>query len=219
MDQGPDDLLRRVHHADRLGRFGHERKHRNHLPLIERMMRDELPARLADAAVDAAGVRSDPRLPHRSATSWPTSTSPTSTTARSPTSREMEFVVPGPGRDRRHPQVLHRHRRAERRRRHPAVAERQEHEFERLGLDFRSLWGRPLAAHRLPEPVLRDRQVRPRRPPRGQRGVGADADQAEVPAAPDPIGYWYPPKWGINESVGLTQAERVTPLPPTLREG
>ena len=91
---------------------------------------------------------------------------------------EMEFVIPGPGaRDGIHkcfsdlgglsePDIIR------------LVTDRQEYEFERLGLVFRSLWGTATPADRLPEPLLRSVQVRPGDAPRRHRRQRQEADQA-----------------------------------------
>ena len=88
---------------------------------------------------------------------------------------------PGAGRAGRHPEVLR-----------PAadgieaeviryMADRQEEHFARLGLAFAGLRGPPAAADRLPEPVLRGRQVRSRGTPRRPGDQRAHPDQAVVP--------------------------------------
>ena len=79
------------------GSLGHERKHRNHLTLIERMMAGELPARLADAgsmqrAFDL--IRGYPSIGDFLAYQYVTDINYSTVTNFT----EMEFVVPGPGR-------------------------------------------------------------------------------------------------------------------------
>ena len=76
--------------------FGYSRKHRNHLRLIERMMEDELPQRIAGARTmrEAFGMlRSYPTIGDFLAYQFVTDLNYSEVTDFS----EMEFVVPGPG--------------------------------------------------------------------------------------------------------------------------
>ena len=167
------------------GSLGHERKHRNHLALIERMMADELPARLAEAgsmqrAFDL--ILAYPTIGDFLAYQYVTDVN----YSRVTNFTEMEFVVPGPGAidgirkcfadtgGLNDAEVIR------------FMADRQEIEFERLGLRFPDSVGPAAAVDRLPESVLRGRQVRPGPAPRHRRGVRADQDQAEVPGPPGP---------------------------------
>jgi hypothetical protein len=81
------------------------------------------------------------------------------------------------------------------------MTDRQEIEFERLGLDFRDLWGRRLQLidcqnlfcevdkyARVAHPGIRGRSQRQR------------IKRKYVPE-PDGIDYWYPPKWGLNGKI------------------
>jgi hypothetical protein len=114
---------------------------------------------------------------------------------------EMEFVVPGPGaRDGIHKcfaslgglteaDIIR------------LVADRQEDEFNRLGLPFETLWGRPLqlidcqnlfceiskyarVAH--PEFIGISKRTRIKQRYRANGNT---------------IDYWYPPKWGLNDRI------------------
>jgi hypothetical protein len=57
------------------------------------------------------------------------------------------------------------------------MTDRQEDELARLGLPFGGLWGTSPARHRLPGPVLRDRQVLPRGRPRTRQRPQAHQSQ------------------------------------------
>lgn len=91
------------------------------------------------------------------------------------------------------------------------TTERQEVEFERLGLTFRSLWGRRL--HLIDCQNLFCEVNKYARVAHGDV-VGADGrtqiKQIFRPTA-RPLAYWFPPKWGINHlvpaSAGGTAAE------------
>ena len=122
------------------GAFGHRQKHRNHLKLLERMMEDEVPHQITDATSMRQAfeiLRSYPMIGDFLAYQFITDLNYSEICDFS----EMEFVVPGPGaRDGIHkcftdfgglsePDIIR------------LVTDRQEYEFERLGLTFRSLWG------------------------------------------------------------------------------
>jgi hypothetical protein len=178
--------------------FGYAKKHRNYLRLLEVMMADEVPARITEmrSMRDVFGLlRSYPLVGDFLAYQYSIDINYSELTNFS----EMEFVVPGPGaRDgiRKCFQTLGELSEADIVR---LMAERQEEEFARLGLDFRSLWGRPLQLidcqnifcevskyARLAHPEIKGISERKRIKQLYHRDL-------------EPIQYWYPPKWGINE--------------------
>lgn len=123
--------------------FGHARKHQNHLKLLERMMDDRLPERVADAQSMREVyelLRSYPSIGDFLAYQFTIDINYSPITNFS----EMDFVVPGPGaidgihkcfsnpHELGYVEII------------KLVTERQEAEFERLGLSFKSLWGRRL---------------------------------------------------------------------------
>lgn len=84
------------------------------------------------------------------------------------------------------------------------VKDRQELEFERLGLNFKSLWGRPLKLidcqnifcevdkySRVAYPTIKGRDDRKR------------IKRLYKPSTLGPISFWYPPKWKINDSISI----------------
>ena len=78
------------------GSFGHTRKHRNHLLLLERMLADEVPQRITNASSMAQAfdvLRSYPTIGNFLAYQFVTDLNYSEVTDFS----EMEFVVPGPG--------------------------------------------------------------------------------------------------------------------------
>ncbi len=177
--------------------FGYSRKHRNHLKLLERMMEDGLPHRIAKALTmrDAFEMlRSYPSIGDFLAYQFVTDLNYSEITDFS----EMEFVVPGPG-------ALDGIRKcfadlgglteADIIR---VVTERQEEEFERLGLRFRDLWGRRLQLIDCQNLFCEvSKYARVKHP--ASRGVGNRSRIKQIyrPTA-EPVEYWYPPKWGIN---------------------
>lgn len=180
--------------------FGHSRKHRNHLKLIERMMEDELPQRIAGALTmrDAFGMlRSYPTIGDFLAYQFVTDLNYSEVTDFS----EMEFVVPGPGAlDGIHKcfadlgglteadliRVVTRH---------------QEEEFERRGLPFRDLWGRRLQLIDCQNLFCEvSKYARLKHP--GIRGVSDRSNIKQVyRPTEERIQFWYPPKWGINSLI------------------
>ena len=180
--------------------FGHPKKHRNNLKLIEKMMEDELGERITEKnsmqeVFDI--IRSYPTIGDFLAYQFVTDINYSELTNFS----EMQFVVPGPGaRDGiskcfndlgglNEVEII------------KLTADRQESEFERLGIAFRSLWGRPLQLidcqslfcevdkyARLEYPEVRGKSKRTR-------------IKQKFRANDEPIDYWYPPKWGINKLI------------------
>ena len=177
--------------------FGYAQKHRNHLKLIERMMADELPWRIADSRTmrDAFGLlRSYPSIGDFLAYQFVTDLNYGEITDFS----EMEFVVPGPGAldgIRKCFSDLGGLTEADVIR---VVTDRQEEEFDRLGLRFRDLWGRRLQLIDCQNLFCEvSKYARVKHPE--VKGVGSRSRIKQVyrPTA-EALNYWYPPKWGIN---------------------
>ncbi|MFM6039851.1 MAG: nucleotide kinase domain-containing protein [Sphaerospermopsis kisseleviana] len=90
------------------------------------------------------------------------------------------------------------------------MTENQENEFQRLGLNFQSLWGRPLKAIDCQNLFCEtDKYCREAFP-------GLKSNRKKIKAkftpTPQPIDYFYPPKWCINDQVQETLAQRLPPL-------
>ena len=188
--------------------FGYAQKHRNHLKLIERMMADELPWRIADARTmrDAFGLlRSYPSIGDFLAYQFVTDLNYGEITDFS----EMEFVVPGPGAldgirkcfsdigGLTEADVIR------------VVTDRQEEEFDRRGLRFRDLWGRRLQLIDCQNLFCEvSKYARVKHPE--FKGVGSRSRIKQVyrPTA-EPLNYWYPPKWGINSLIPPLGASNV----------
>ena len=179
--------------------FGHRQKHRNHLKLLERMMEDEASFRVAASTTMRQAfeiLRSYPMLGDFLAYQFVTDLNYSGICDFS----EMEFVVPGPGaRDGIHKcfndlgglsesDIIR------------LVTDRQEYEFERLGLEFRSLWGRRLqlidCQNLFCEVSKYARVAHP-----DVMGVN-DRKRIKQVYRPSnkPLAFWFPPKWGINST-------------------
>jgi len=182
-------------------RDGEARKHRSHLRLLEWMMREHVADRLRGCASMDSGfslLRSYPMIGDFLAYQFATDLNYSTLTNFS----EMDFVVPGPGakdgirkcfRDTGHLSEADTIR---------LMADIQEEQFARLGLSFRTLWGRRLqlvdCQNLFCEVSKYARCVHP--------DVSGTSGRTRIKqrfhANPDPLRYWFPPKWGINHLVG-----------------
>ena len=182
------------------GTFGHQRKHRNHLKLIEMLMRDNVSERLQNSASMREGfelLRSYPTIGDFLAYQLITDINYSEITDYS----ESDFVIPGPGAkdgirkcfpdlgSMSESDVIR------------MVAERQSEEFARLGLEFRSLWGRPLQLIDCQNLFCEvDKYARVAHPHISGR-TGRTRIKQKFRATPMSIDYWFPPKWGLNDRI------------------
>ena len=180
--------------------FGHREKHRNHLRLLEMLMHDRVPYRIADASSMKEAfeiLRSYPTIGDFLAYQYITDLNYGELCDFS----ETEFVVAGPGAKdglRKCFSDLGGLTESDMIR---LVAERQELEPAQRGLTFRSLWGRPLqlidcqnlfcevskyarVAHPSVQGTTERRRIKQQYRPTSQA-----------------IAFQYPPKWGINHLV------------------
>ncbi len=180
--------------------FGYPQKHRNHLKLLERMMEDKAPRRI----VAASGIRqafdvlrSYPTVGSFLAYQFATDINYSNLTNFS----EMEFVVPGPGAldgirkcftdlgGMSEVDIIR------------LVTERQEQEFERLALKFRTLGGRNLQLIDCQNLFCEvSKYARVKYP--SVKGINNRKRIKQLYRPSEkPIAYWYPPKWGINDLI------------------
>ncbi len=180
--------------------FGDRIKHRNYLHLLELMLEDEVPQRLTEMPTMREAfdlLRSYPMLGDFLAYQYITDLNYSTLTNFS----EMEFTVPGPG------------ARSGIRKCFTSLGglsevdiirmmtEQQEEHFERLGLTFQSLWGRPLQYIDCQNVFCEvDKYARIAHP--AVKGVG---DRTRIKQGFRPRGetitYWFPPKWEMNEKI------------------
>jgi hypothetical protein len=186
------------------GDYEDRRKHRSHLKLLQRMMQDHLPRRLADCRKMRQAFElflSYPMIGDFLAYQYVTDINYSTVTDF----KETEFVVPGPGaRDgiRKCFTSLGGLSEADIIR---WVAEHQERELERLGVEFRTLWGRPLQLIDCQNLFCEtDKYARIAHPE--VKGIsGRTRIKQSYRPSPTPISFMYPPKWGINAAVAETQ--------------
>lgn len=180
--------------------FGSPRKHRNHLRLIELMMGDGAPRKLAKAASLQAAfelLRGYPSLGDFLAFQFAIDINYSELTDFS----EMEFVVAGPGaRDGirkcfkdtaglTEAEIIQ------------VMAERADNEFGRLGLKFRSLWGRNLQLIDCQNIFCEVSKYARVAHPDVEGKSGRTRIKQKFTPRPAPIPQWYPPKWGLKVSI------------------
>jgi len=186
---------------------GVRRKHLTHLRLLRQMVDDHLADRLAGCGTMREGF--DVLVGYRGLGSFLayqliTDLNYTAVLDYS----EMEYVVPGPGAasgirkcfddpgDYSDADLIR------------LVTEYQRDEFERRGLKFQDLWGRPLqlidCQNLFCEVDKYSRVVHP-----DVRGIGTRSriKQKFVPVAV-PVDVWFPPKWGINDRIHVDLVSR-----------
>lgn len=176
------------------------RKHQTHLKLLEQMLHDEVPARLTEAPSMMKVfelLRSYPTVGDFLAYQFATDLNYSPIMNFS----EMDFVVPGPGaRDgiRKCFKDLGGLNESEIIR---VVADRQQIEFDQLGLEFKSLWGRPLQLIDCQNLFCEvDKYARIKHPEIA--GItGRTRIKQKYRVGRDSYSVWYPPKWGLNELI------------------
>ena len=184
--------------------FGRTAKHQNHLCLLEKMMADELPSKLAGMNKMQQGFElllSYPTIGPFLAYQFITDINYSEVTNFS----EMEFVMPGPGAldgirkcfsslgGLNEPEIIR------------LMADIQSDEFARLGLQFRSLFGRSLQLIDCQNLFCEvDKYARVAHPEFSGLTGRSRIKQKFAPIS-KPIEFWYPPKWGINDAISAFQ--------------
>ena len=191
--------------------FGSAAKHQNHLMLLEKMMEDGVPDRLAQTPSMQEGfeeLRAYPTIGDFLAYQFITDINYSKITDFS----EMDFVVPGPGaRDGlrkcftdpgglNEPELIR------------LTVDRQEQEFERLGLRFCSLWGRRLQLIDCQNLFCEvDKYARvAHKEIRGRTGRSRIKQKFEP--NPVPMDLFFPPKWNLNAKIPPNSMKDCRPL-------
>ncbi len=179
------------------GAFGHLKKHRNHLKVLELMMKDELPKQIIELKRMQQLfelLRSYPTIGNFLAYQYAIDINYSELTNFS----EMEFVMPGPGAKNgirkcfsdlgglNEIDIIQ------------FMAVRQEEEFGRLNIDFKSLWGRKLQLIDCQNLFCEvDKYTRIANPEVSGISKRKRIKQKYSPNLIE-INYWYPPKWNLN---------------------
>jgi hypothetical protein len=182
--------------------FGRSAKHQNHLLLLERMMADGLAERLSQTRTMQEGfekLRAYPTIGDFLAYQFITDINYSELTDFS----EMDFVVPGPGaRDGLHkcfvdpgglnePELIR------------LMVDLQEREFERLGLDFQSLWGRRLQLIDCQNLFCEVGKYARVAHPQIAGKTGRVRIKQKFEPTSEPIELFYPPKWKLNDKLRI----------------
>ncbi|MBN9206118.1 MAG: hypothetical protein J0H28_16565 [Methylibium petroleiphilum] len=189
--------------------FGHQAKHQNHLRLLEQMTADGLAAKLSKARRMQQAfelLKGYPTVGDFLAYQFVTDINYSELTDFS----EMEFVVPGPGaRDGlrkcfldsaglNEPELIR------------FMADSQHEEFRRLGLDFPTLWGRPLQLIDCQNLFCEvDKYARVAHPSIAGISGRTRIKQKFVASGPPPAP-WFPPKWNINQAIATDPRFAIT---------
>ena len=177
--------------------FGHRRKHRNHLMLLNLMMRDEV-WKYIGSALNMKEVFeilcSYPMIGRFLGYQLATDLNYSEICDFS----EMEFVMPGPGAmDGIHKcfadlgglnesDIIR------------LMTENQEREFERQGLEFHTLWGRPMQLIDVQNVFCEVSKYSRVKHPEIQGVDGRTRIKQIYQPSSTPLEYWFPPKWGID---------------------
>ena len=178
--------------------FGYPRKHSNHLKLIELILRDETDERLSAAKTMQQAfeiLKTFPGFGNFLAYQLLIDINYSSILNFS----ESEFVVPGPGAIGGISKCFEYKAGLSDVEIIKLVTDRQEQEFERLGLNFKSLWGRPLQLIDCQNLFCEvDKYARVKHP-----DIKGNSDRVRIKQAykqhnGSKIDFWFPPKWNIN---------------------
>jgi hypothetical protein len=189
------------------GRVEGQRKHQAHLGLLATMMKDDLPTRIAESgsmqkAFDL--LRQYPMIGDFLAYQYVTDLNYSDLLNFS----EMDFVMPGPGARsgiRKCFADCGSYSETDLIR---WMADHQEEEFARRGIEFRSLWGRPLQLIDCQNLFCEvDKYARVYHPEIAGLSGRARIKQ-EYRVNSEPVDYWFPLKWGLNEKVAAWYASR-----------
>jgi hypothetical protein len=177
--------------------FGYERKHQNHLRLIEMMMKENVPQKIVESTSleEVFNIfKSYPLFGNFLSYQLAIDINYSELTSFS----EMDFVVPGPGAidgikkcftdlgDYSEVDII------------KMMCDNQEEEFERLGLKFQTLWGRPLQLIDCQNLFCEvDKYARVMHPEISSVTNRTRIKQLFKPIEPK-IQYKYPPKWKIE---------------------
>jgi hypothetical protein len=174
-----------------------EAKHLGHLHLISQMMKEGLPNRIRDASSLSEVfwlLKGYPSIGDFIAFQLAIDINYSNVVNHS----EAEFVVAGPGARDGLSKCFPNHSEFSPEALIEFVFDRQEVEFGRLGVDFRSLWGRRLQLIDCQNLFCEISKYARVAHPEVQGIAGRTRIKQIFKANPKPLQPWYPPKWGLN---------------------
>lgn len=192
-------------------RFGYARKHSNHLKLIEHIFETNAAARLMETKRMQQAfeiIKNFPGLGDFLAYQLLIDINYSTILNFS----ESEFVVPGPGAKGGISKCFSNTGGLSNVEIIKLMTDNQEQEFERLGLTFKTLWGRNLQLIDCQNLFCEvDKYSRVKHP-----NIKGDSDRVRIKQVykinSDPVDYWFPPKWDINGNIKLQNNNTVLKL-------
>lgn len=179
---------------------GYKRKHAMHLHLIQAMMRDDLPSRIAEAKTMGKAfemLRAYPTIGDFLAFQYLIDLNYSTLLNFS----EMDFVVAGPGAKDGLKKCFCNFGGLTEGELIKVVTECQAEEFNRLDLKFQTLWGRPLQLIDCQNLFCEVDKYSRIKHPEFTGGSGRTRIKQRYRCNLNPIPYFFPPKWGLNEKV------------------
>lgn len=180
--------------------FGYIRKHSNHLKLIEYMLENNTAEKLMESSSMQQAfeiIRSFPGLGDFLAYQLLIDINYSNILNFS----ESEFVVPGPGAKGGISKCFQDTGGLSNVEIIKLMSDRQEKEFERLGLSFKTLWGRDLQLIDCQNIFCEVDKYSRVKHPEIQGNSKRIRIKQMYKTNPKQIDYWFPPKWGINENI------------------
>jgi hypothetical protein len=181
-------------------RFGFQRKHSNHLKLIQFMLEEQVDQKLMAAKSMQQAFEIIKRFPGLGdflayQLLIDINYSPILNFS------ESEFVVPGPGAKGGISKCFENRGGLNEMEIIKLVTDSQEREFQRLGLSFQSLWGRPLQLIDCQNLFCEvDKYARVKHP-----DIKGESDRTKIKQMfkknETRIDFWFPPKWNINDRI------------------
>lgn len=186
--------------------FGHSRKHSNHLKLIEYILEKNTTERLMETKRMQEAfeiIKSFPSLGDFLAYQLLIDINYSTILNFS----ESEFVVPGPGAKGGISKCFKNTGGLNNVEIIKLMTDKQEKEFERLGLSFKTLWGRKLQLIDCQNLFCEvDKYARVKHPE-----IKGNSERTRIKQVyktnSKVINFWFPPKWGINENIQSSKQE------------
>lgn len=183
--------------------FGQRYKHQNHLKLVEFMLAERFPSRVAQTTKmsDAFELMvSAPSIGPFLAYQFVTDLNYSPLTSFS----EMEFVIPGPGALDGISKCFANSRNLDPVAVIEYMAANQDEWFDRLDIEFPSLWGRPLQLIDCQNLFCEISKYARAAFPEVQGVAGRTRIKQKFAPSGRPPRPWYPPDWGINDAVHMS---------------